>query len=251
MYQIAFTTVTFRKLNRSAVCNIAAENEISLIEWGGDIHLPIADINAQNEIINLSNSLNLCALSYGSYYYVGTKNYDEWRKITQTASSIGAKTIRVWLGNKSSENVSDSMLDEMVEETQILADIAREKDLIVAFEFHKGTYNDNGKRSSAFIEKVNRDNVKTYWQPFGTKEDEENLKAVLPYLISVHVFEWNEKGKRYPLKHGRKKWKKYASIIHMANIDVNYIMEFVKNDSPRRFAKDLVILQNLLYEVYC
>lgn len=250
MYQIAFTTVTFRKLNRAAICEIAVKNNIPLIEWGADIHLPPSDTSAQNEIINLNNSLGLHALSYGSYYYIGTRNYDEWKKITQTAFSVGAKIIRVWLGNKSSCDVSDAMLDEMIEETQILADIAREKGLIIAFEFHNGTYNDNGEKSKAFLDKVNRDNVKTYWQPFGTKDDEKNLLNILPYIISVHVFEWNKRGKRYSLKHGRKKWKKFISIISKSKTDVNFIMEFVKGDSVRRFEKDLKELRIMLKEIF-
>lgn len=246
MYKIGFTTVTFRGLSRKEICELASKNDIHFIEWGGDVHLPPGDETTVNEAILLSKQYNLNALSYGSYYRVGTGDYDEWQKIVDTANKIGASIIRVWLGSKSSADVSEEEFNALVGETQRLADIAKEKNLTVAFEFHKGTYNDNGKSSVKFFKAVNRDNVKTYWQPMSNGHDEENLEAILPYLITVHVFEWNVQGKRYSLKHGKRKWKRFISIINSANADVNYIMEFVKNDSPRRFAKDLKILREFL-----
>lgn len=246
MNKIGFTTVTFRDLSREEICKIADENDARFIEWGGDIHLKPADEAAENEVASLSKKHNLTSLSYGSYYRVDAEDYDEWNKIVNTASSIGAKIIRVWLGSKSSVDVSENEFNQLVSETQRLADIAGEKDITVAFEFHKGTYNDNGKSSVKFFEAVNRENVKTYWQPMSNGQDEENLKAVLPYLITVHVFEWNKAGKRYSLRHGKRKWQRFISIINNANVDVNYIMEFVKHDSPRRFSKDLKALIKLL-----
>lgn len=246
MNKIGFTTVTFRDLNREEICKIADENDIRFIEWGGDIHLKSADEIAENEVVSLSKKYNLTSLSYGSYYRVGSVDYDEWDKIVNTASAVGAKIIRVWLGSKSSVDVSENEFNQLVAETKRLAEIADKKGITVAFEFHKGTYNDNGKSSVKFFEAVNRDNVKTYWQPMSNGHDEENLKAVLPYLITVHVFEWNEAGKRYSLCHGKRKWQNFISIINNANANVNYIMEFVKHDSPRRFSKDLKTLKKLL-----
>lgn len=40
MYNIGFTTVTFRKKSRREICQIASENDIKYIEWGSDVHLP-------------------------------------------------------------------------------------------------------------------------------------------------------------------------------------------------------------------
>lgn len=248
MYKIGFTTVTFRGLSRKQICKTADENGARFIEWGGDVHLAPGDERAKSEVIELSKKYNLNPLSYGSYYRVGTGDYDEWQNIVDTASDIKAGIIRVWLGSKASADVSEEEFELLVAETQKIADIAEKQGIIVAFEFHKGTYNDNGKSSVKFFEAVRRDNVKTYWQPMSNGHDEENLKAVLPYLISVHVFEWNSAGKRYSLRRGKKKWQSFISIINSVNPDVNYIMEFVKDDSPRRFAKDIGLLRKMLGE---
>ncbi len=168
-----------------------------------------------------------------------------WESITDTANAIGAKIIRIWQGTKPSTDVSDDMLLSMVNETKTLADIASKKGLTVAFEFHNGTNNDNGKSSVEFLKAVNKQNVKTYWQPFSTDDDISNLKAVIPYLACVHIFEWNENGKRYSLKHGSKRWSEFLKIINESNANPYFIMEFVKHDSKRQFTKDLKHLRVL------
>lgn len=239
MYNIGFTTVTFRKKSRREICEIAQKNGMKYIEWGGDIHLPPDDEVALQEVISLQKEFGLTAISYGTYYRLGAEDYDLWESITETANAIGAKIIRIWQGDCSSHKVGKEKMQAMVNETKILADIADEKGLTVAFEFHNGTNNDNGKSSIQFIKEVNKPNVKTYWQPFSISEDTENLKAVLPYLVCVHIFEWNEKGKRYSFKHGKKRWSEFLEIIEESDANPYLIMEFVKNDSEKQFGKDI------------
>ena len=245
MYNIGFTTVTFRKKSRREICEIAIKNDIKYIEWGGDIHLPPNDINALRDVLSLQEEFGLTAVSYGTYYRLGEENYSLWESITDTANAIGAKIIRIWQGTKASTDVNESEFLSMVDETRTLADIASQKGLTVAFEFHNGTNNDNGKSSVEFLKAVNKQNVKTYWQPFSTDDDISNLKAVIPYLACVHIFEWNKNGKRYSLKHSSKRWSEFLKIINESNANPYLIMEFVKHDSKRQFAKDLKHLRVL------
>lgn len=248
MKDIGFTTVTFRKKSRREICEIACKNHIKYIEWGGDVHLPPDDEAALQEVISLQKEFGLTAISYGSYYRLGAEDYSLWEQIVNTAERIGAKIIRIWQGDCSSQKVSKEKLQAMVKETKILAEIADKKGLIVAFEFHQNTNNDNGKSAVAFLQAVNKHNVKTYWQPFSTPEDTENLKAVLPYLICVHIFEWNENGHRYSLKHGVAKWRAFLKIIENSNAEPYLIMEFVKHDSRHQLAKDIKTLRQMLKE---
>lgn len=245
MEKIGFTTVTFRKKSRREICEIAVKNNIKFIEWGGDVHLPPNDINALRDVLSLQEEFGLTAASYGTYYRLGEENYSLWESITDTANAIGAKIIRIWQGTKASADVNESEFLSMVNETKKLADAASQKGLTVAFEFHNGTNNDNGKSSVEFLKAVNKQNVKTYWQPFSTDDDISNLKAVIPYLACVHIFEWNENGKRYSLKHGSKKWQEIFKIIDESKTNPYLIMEFVKHDSKRQFAKDLKHLRVL------
>lgn len=248
MKDIGFTTVTFRKKSRREICEIACKNHIKNIEWGGDIHLQPEDEAALQEVISLQKEFGLTAISYGSYYRLGAENYSLWEQIVNTADKIGAKIIRIWQGDCPSRQVSEEKLQAMVNETKNLADIADEKGLTVAFEFHQNTNNDNGKSAVAFLKAVHKPNVKTYWQPFSISEDTENLKAVLPYLVCVHIFEWNENGHRYSLKHGVDKWSEFLKIIENSKCHPYFIMEFVKHDSRHQFAKDVKTLRQMLKE---
>lgn len=248
MQNIGFTTVTFRKKSRREVCEIAQRNNIMCVEWGGDMHLPPDDETALQEVISLQKEFGLTAVSYGSYYRLGAENYTLWEQIVNTADKIGARIIRIWQGDCSSQKVRAEQLQAMVNETKKLADIAKEKGLTVAFEFHRNTNNDTGKSAVEFLTAVNKPNVKTYWQPFSTDMDIENLKAVLPYLVCVHIFEWNEQGKRYSLKRGVAKWRAFLKIIESSNNKPYFIMEFVKHDSKYQFAKDVKTLRQMLKE---
>lgn len=248
MKNIGFTTVTFRKKSRREICKIAKKNHIEYIEWGGDIHLPPDDENALQEVVSLQKEFGLTAISYGSYYRLGAENYTLWEQIVNIADKIGAKIIRIWQGDCSSQKISEEKIQAMINETKILADIADEKGLTVAFEFHQNTNNDNGKSAVDFLQAVNMPNVKTYWQPFSTNDDTKNLKAVLPYLVCVHVFEWNEKGYRYSLKHGVAKWTAFLKTLENNKANPYLIMEFVKRDSRYQFSKDVKTLRQMLKE---
>ena len=246
MSKIGFTTVTFRDLSRRQVCQIAKDNGIEILEWGGDVHLPPNDKEALDEVLALQKEFSIKAVSYGSYYRLGDNDMEMWQNIVDTASAIGAKYIRIWQGSLGSKKVTDDYLQSMIKETKALAKIAKEKDLTVAFEFHKKTNNDTAKSCIEFLKAVNEDNVKTYWQPFSYLNDLKVLKEVVPYAVTIHVFTWNKACCRFPLAKGEKKWKKFISIIKEANTDPNYIMEFVKGDDPKQFAKDLKVLRSWL-----
>lgn len=244
--KIAFTTVTFRNLSARQICEIAAENKIEYIEWGGDIHLPPTDKEKREEIINLQKEYSLKANSYGSYYRLGQNDIRLWKNTAETAVQIGAKTVRIWCGKKSSNETSDEEFREMVAETEEIADIAEKYGLTVAFEFHHNTYNDSGEASLKFLKAVNKANVKTYWQPFSLEEDTQNLTAVAEYLAGIHIFCWDKHGRRFPLSYGEKEWRSYLDIIKNKNITVPYIMEFVKDDSTEQFKEDVAFIKKLI-----
>ena len=60
------------------------------------------------------------------------------------------------------------------------------------------------------------------------------------------MFHWNLKGKRYSLKKGRSVWNEYAKHLSGAAGEEHCaIMEFVKNDSVRQFAKDAKVFKEI------
>lgn len=247
MYRLGFTSVTFRKLAAEEVAKIANKAGIKYIEWGGDTHLPIGE---GAKIAAIDEKYSLTPISYGSYYRLGACDYEQWSNILDTAEMIGAPRVRIWQGNKSSSQVSTDEFNVMVEETRKLADMAAEKGIIVAFEYHNNTNNDNGVSGKEFLAAVGRENVSTYWQPQSRGEDLKNIVALTGTISAVHVFEWNKNGKRYALKKGEKHWSEFLNLLKCEPNDIDYIMEFVKHDSLKRFLKDVAFFKTLLEDCY-
>lgn len=246
MENLGFTTVTFRQKSRREVCEIAKANGIGFLEWGGDVHVPPTDREALGEALRLQEEFGIKAHSLGSYFKLLETDEAEFSAVLESAAALGAKVIRLWMGTKSSAKTSEAEFNDMVQETKRLAALAAEKDITLAFEFHHNTYNDSGESSLRFLKAVACDNVKTYWQPFTDKTDLDNLRAVLPYLICVHVFSWNKYGVRYPLFWGGRRWKQYIEIIKESGAEPFWIMEFVKGDSEKQFQKDVKTLRQYL-----
>jgi hypothetical protein len=71
---------------------------------------------------------------------------------------------------------------------------------------------------------------------------------VLPYLVSVHAFTWDDEYQRYPLEDGAEKWRGYLDILKKAGVSTHLIMEFVKDDSEERFLADAAFLHTLCEE---
>lgn len=241
---ICFTSVTFRKKSPAEICRIAYDNGISFIEWGADVH--VRDKEEAANVRALCDANGITSVSLGSYYRVGDGLYGDFENDCQSARILGCKRIRVWLGRESSQNTSAETRNKLITETKALSDIALTYGLVLAFEFHKKTYNDDGKASADFIRECGRDNVRTYWQPFSTNADTDNLNAVLPYLDAVHVFSWDENNVRFPLSYKTDEWKEFAACARKTGKRLDFIIEFVKDDSEEEFTRDVKTLRDIL-----
>jgi sugar phosphate isomerase/epimerase len=239
------TSVTFRGKSIEEVASLAKAAGLSEIEWGGDVHVPPADEAAIRRALSAMKENNLRCSSYGSYYRVGDNDEGAFRNIVKTAKALGASIIRVWLGRIGSLSANTEYRSKILEESKRLSAIAAEYGATVAFEFHGKTLNDTGEASISFLKDCACENIKTYWQPLSYSDNEANLRAVLPYLVAVHVFTWDDEYRRYPLSDGESAWKRYLSILNEAKISVPLIMEFVKDDSEEQFLEDAAFLKAL------
>ena len=251
-YEIGMTSVTFRGKSISDIVEIAHTAGLSLIEWGADRHVPPGDAKAASEALARMEQYGLSCPSYGSYYRIGDNNPAVFQAICKTAKVLGAKTIRTWLGRMSSAALPEKERAALLSETRELAAVAAEHSLTLAFEFHGGTLNDNGKSSIEFLSDCGMDNIKTYWQPLAFGNSEENLLAVLPWLCTVHVFNWDTENRRYPLFQAKDVWEKYIKIIENANLpSCPFLLEFVPNDSEEQFFRDAKALREFFHQGTC
>lgn len=246
MFLKGLTSVTFRKLSCEEIISIAAENSLDGIEWGGDIHVVPGNLKRAEEIGRLTGEAGLKVFSYGSYFNL-VEDAEDFKKVCETAACLGAPMIRVWAGNKGSTETTEDEKKKLAENFSSVCEIAAKDGIKVSTEFHKKTLTDTAQSCLQLLKMTGAENCGTYWQPVRNAQDEiENLHLVLPYITNVHVFHWNLKGKRYSLKKGKSVWNEYAKLLsEVTGEDHCAIMEFVKNDSVRQFAKDAKIFKEI------
>lgn len=247
MKRLGLCSITFRGKSETEILGIVATAGLDAVEWGGDVHVPPADEIKARLIGELTRIGGLETLSYGSYYRC--ESAAEFDAVSSAAEVLGAKTIRVWAGNKDAEKYSEQEFYELTQTVKACADIAARRGQTIAFEYHFGTYNNSPENTLKLIKAVGKENVKTYWQPAywlqveKAVEIEQNVRAITlikDYIAGVHVYNW-EKGERLPLKAASEEWRRYCSMIG----DNNYFLEFVKGDSEQSFFADAEALKNL------
>lgn len=251
MNKIGICSITFRNLTCEQLIEEVKKAGLYAIEWGSDIHVLPNDIERAREVGNLTRASGLEVSSYGSYYRVGIDNDYSFEEVLASAVALKAKNIRVWAGRLGSLDASQEYFDAVVADSKRIAKLAKEKGIIVSYEYHGKTLTDTVESSIKLLKAVNSDNMKLYWQPaVGLKIDERiaNIKAVGKYLTNVHVFNWQEV-KRLPLKEGKKEWLRYLKEINKsANpLDLRYfLLEFVKDDSLEQFYEDAKALTDII-----
>jgi len=245
------TSVTFRQLGYREIIELTKMGGLDGIEWGGDIHVPEGNIDMSASVGTDTASFGLEVLSYGSYFKVGENNdvSKAFLPVLVSAETMKSPVIRVWAGTKGSADISEEYFKNVVNDTQTICDMAEKKDITICFEYHRGTLTDNCRSTLNLIRQVNRENLKTYWQPNPDMSHQENmneLKCVLLHLEHIHVFHWTGDNIRHSLNSGADKWREYIEIIKTDSRPHSYILEFVKNDDPAQFMDDTHTLLEII-----
>ncbi|GAB5552946.1 MAG: sugar phosphate isomerase/epimerase [Saprospiraceae bacterium] len=246
------TSVTFRDKAPKEIVYLAYQAKLKGIEWGGDIHVPIGQLEKAEKVGRLTRAAGLSVCAYGSYYTVG-KSQEEginFEDVLTTAEALQAPIIRIWAGNKSSYNATETYRRKILNETLEIADKAEKKGIKLAFEFHSNTLNDTYDSCSELIVELDHPAVKTYWQPITSVKSEINaagIDKILPWIVGVHVFHWwPEVEVRLPLNQGAQDWKDYLFRLSKLKAPIFGNLEFVKDNSPKHFLEDARTLLNLI-----
>ena len=248
MIRSGMTSVTLRHLSWQRVLHCAAEAGLSGIEWGGDIHVPPGDIELAQRVKNATAAAGLSVLSYGSYYRVGCslKGTDGFTPLLASAVALEAPVIRVWAGDKGSQEADAAWLQRVAEDTERIVELAAKEEIQVAYEFHGGTLTDSGESAVRLLRQV-KGPIRTYWQPsvgLTVSQRLAELEAVLPWLICLHVFHWRDR-ERLPLAEGEEEWAQYLALLP-ADDEFSAVLEFVKGDKPEQLRVDAATLHDLL-----
>lgn len=195
-----FTSTSFRQIkDLEKIVNIAREAQADCIEWGGDIHVrSVADAKRAKE---LCDRAGIRINSYGSYYRVGSKNPDEWKKICEIAGAMGARSVRVWLGKSDSEKTDETTYKNLVEDAKSICAVADGYGLIVCPECHDNTFNNNTDAFLRIHADVGCDNFRTYFQSRYKRleYDLDRIERTLPFIETVHISYSEQSREQFPL----------------------------------------------------
>lgn len=247
MIQPGLCSITFRQLAPEDIVALVAEAGLAGIEWGGDVHVPHGDTAQAEKVRKLTEDAGLACPSYGSYYRAGHDEPVPFGKVLDTAEALGCRTVRVWAGKQGSEGADDAYRQAVSDDLNRIAELAADKNVVVACEWHANTLTDTLDSGLAILEHRRTENLQTYWQaPVGMDDESclQQLQVVTPYVRNFHVFQWVQHD-RHPLAEGRDRWQRFFAAGDTGR-DHWALMEFVANDDPEQFRADAAVLKNLL-----
>jgi len=247
-------SITFRQLSPQKVVDLVQQAQLVGIEWGGDIHVPHGDAQRARDVRQMTEDAGLQVAAYGSYYRVSHNETGPFDAVLETAVSLGAPLIRVWAGKQGSKSADVDYWMRVVDDSQRIADLAAQENIVIVYEFHNKTLTDTNEAARDLLERVAHKNVKSYWQPPRYSETEYNLIGldwIMPWLWGLHVFAWHpETGARQPLAAGAEDWHLYLSKAAECARDLYALIEFVVDDEPANFLRDAETLRQWLAAIH-
>lgn len=245
-------SITFRKETPQSIIALCVANRLEEIEWGGDIHVPHGDQTRAAEVASLTREAGLRVAAYGSYYRLGVSESDglSFASVLESAVALGAPTIRVWAGNRDSDDADSTWRSLVADDALRCADLSGAEGISIAYEFHGGTLTNTVDSACALLDATVHPFVHILWQPtvgLSTEECLAGLRRILPRLLNVHAFHWwPDSATRHPLSDGADRWTVYLDEIRAAGLTPSVLLEFVRDGATSALAQDAATLRSLL-----
>ena len=238
-------SVSFRNHTVKEILSAMKEAKLDFIEWGSDVHAPKNDTDKLKEIAVLQAEYGIKCSSYGTYFKLGTDSVDGLTEYIGAAKILGTDTLRLWCGNKNSEDYLEKEKALLFESCKKASEIAKRHNVTLCMECHINTYTNKNKSALELMEKVNCDNFKMYWQPNQFLSDEENLESaglLSPHTVNIHVFNWKD-GEKYPLDKALGIWKSYLGCFDK---NKTLLLEFMPDDSINSLRTEAEALKEII-----
>ena len=250
MFNLGLVSVSFRDHSVEEIINAMNQCEIHNIEWGGDIHAPINEIENAEKIRFLQQKFNIRCTSYGSYYRIGISDPFDLPKYYATAYALQADCVRVWCGDKNYEDYSKSEKRILFSEAQKACEIARMNRRAICLECHNNTYTNSIDGALEIMNEIDDEFFRMYWQPNQFKSFEENCeyaKRISNFTTNIHVFNWKGQEK-YPLSKAIDEWTEYLKYFN-DDKEHNLLLEFMPDGRIESLKEEYNALQEIVERV--
>ncbi len=176
MIHSGLVSISFRQLNTDEIIDLVGSEGLTGIEWGGDLHVPHGKLDIAQEVAEKTQAAGLSVAAYGSYYMVGVSQekglaFDD---VLNTAIKLKTDKIRLWAGDKNSEDADADWTKKIVAESKELAKKAADQGVMLVYEFHNNTMTNTYKSAVRLMESIDNPNFQSYWQPINGMSVEDN-----------------------------------------------------------------------------
>ena len=238
------TSLTFRAKSIEETFESAKRAGVECIEWGvSEGHAGSCE-NAE-KIKKLSKEYGIGICSLGAY--CNLEDEAACMSDVEIAASLGAPAIRVWAGKKSPADCDDEYFDLLARNARKMADEANKYGIVISFEYHPRTLTETSESTIKFIKAIDRENVKTHWQPQlkSVEENKASLKAVAPYLSGIFHVQNYVADKGYLLIEDIKD-RVGAMFEDYKDSDFCLLVEFTKDSAEENLISDINALREVL-----
>ncbi len=253
-------SISFRQQSVENLVKLVSEVGLEGIEWGGDVHVPHGDVKRAEQVKRMTFDSGLKVSAYGSYYKFQEYNPDsrtkgpEMEAVLNTAEALGAPAIRIWAGETSAADASDSWWRTIVEKTKEFADHASRRGIRIDFEFHSDTLTDTNESTKKLLADINHPEVKTLWQPYLSVSHVyrlEGIRMLLDAISNIHCnyFAQDPWPHMHVLEEGKSEWMDYLNILQKSGTERWVSIEHVKNHAVENFAGDAKTLKHWVAEM--
>lgn len=222
-YNLGLCSISFRTHTPEEILHAMKAAGLSVIEWGSDVHCPP---EKAEEIAALQKQHGITCCSYGTYFRLGVTPIEELKQYIKAAKTLGTDVLRLWCGDKNSEDYTGCEKNELFAMCKAAAKVAETEGVTLAMECHIKTYTNTKDAAMELMSEVASPHFRMYWQPNQHRTEEENIayaRAIAPYTVNIHVFNWKGKEK-YPLGEAKGIWREYLACF---DGDKNLLLEFM------------------------
>lgn len=238
-------SVTFRKLSPEQVVELSARAALAGIEWGGDVHVPHGQVDVARRVRDLTAGAGLACPSYGSYYKLAESEPAglAFAAVLDSAVALGARTIRVWSGNRHSRDADAAYRKVVEDDARRIGQLAGRHGITISCEFHQKSLTDTPESTAALMKATADAGLRTYWQPplkMAPAERLAGLRAVLPWLTHLHVEAYSEgdEPQQVALAEGEGPWLDALRLTASIGGNRYCYLEFVPGGTPDSFLRD-------------
>lgn len=240
-YELGLVSVSFREHTPDEILTAMQACGLSCIEWGSDVHCPP---EAAEKIAALQEKYGVSCCSYGTYFRLGVTAMEELPDYIAAAKILGTNILRLWCGNKNSQDYTEGEKAALFAACRQAAAIAENSGVILCMECHSNTYTNTKEAALELMQMVDSECFRMYWQPNQYRSDAENMeyaRLLAPYIVHLHIFNWKGKEKN-PLREAKDIWRAYLSCFAEGK---TLLLEFMPDGNIESLRRETAALREI------